>query len=408
MPDIETDFPSKNYWELYEKETNEKLNILKNLIKINNDPWITKYPQKNGNWDVVFGYKNMWRNWEIITKKEWNKYKVKIKKFKDGQRNTQKIWNRETFDFNATDKGTFNRRLWVVLDRVIGRERDRLPTTWWRVYDLLNVDDQKDTLVNNREKKDPNKMPEWLRMENWVYVYRIQPWDTRSGLISKLSVFKPLSYLRDWYWWKWASAKSFNVGEYLPDSKFQAWVDIIVPNEKYIKTVSEFRNAQLAAIEKMKRDTTYWDKVKKLFKSRREWWFWLSERQVANVMTAFARSESSNEALNDKIWECALFRYEPSQVFSYGYHHVLKYWAWEKAFWWLDFTIWDACDPMKSGMLFIAYCIEKSPNDYQKFFDLDNNLAWGCENYNWRYRRQTNPNYDRKLKNNYNYVKWVR
>lgn len=394
-----------NLLEQYEKEVNERLNWLKNNIKLNTDPWITKYPKKLENWAVVFEYKNMWWKREITTKKQWNKYQIMIRRFNNGKWNVEKFWNSTTFDFNATSESAFNRQLWVALNRIIGKDRDRLPNTWSRVYTLLNWE-QRNTPAKHREKRDPNIAPEWLRMENWVYVYRVQPWDARSKLIEKLGAYRPLSYLNNWYWWKSSSAKSFNVWEYLPDSKFHAWVDLIVPNEKFIKTVSEFRNTQLTAIERMKRNSVYWDKIKKLFKSKREWGFWLSEREVANVMTAYARSESSGETLNDKIWECALFRYEPSQVFSYGYHHVLKDWAWENAFKALNFTVWDACDPMKSGMLFLAFCIEKRRNDYQKFFDINHNLAWCAEHYNWP--RYKDNKYDTKLKNNYEYVKWIR
>ena len=34
-----------NLLEQYEKEVNERLNWLKNNIKLNTDPWITKYPK---------------------------------------------------------------------------------------------------------------------------------------------------------------------------------------------------------------------------------------------------------------------------------------------------------------------------------------------------------------------------
>ena len=167
----------------------------------------------------------------------------------------------------------------------------------------------------------------------------------------------------------------------------------------------------------MKTNSKYWDKIKKLFDSKKKWWYWYTEKQVANVMSAFARCESSNKAWNENIWECALFRYEPrSQVFSYWYHHIvlsLKNWvvksnpplAWDNALLWLGFNIWETCDPIKSGMLFLAFCIEKSPDCYYKFFDIDNNLNWCCDTYNWKGWESFNPNYDEKLKDNYNNIK---
>lgn len=408
MSGIETEQKKDNRLEEFRRKTNENLALLKNGIKLNNDPWITKYPSLE-NWAVVFDYKYMWWKWEIVARKDINgKYSIRVKKWSTLPNwlewwRTQKNGNNETFTFPANDRIAFNIQLWTVLDKTIWWNRDRLPDTWRRVYELLN----KEEISNNREK-NPNAAPEWLRMENGVYVYRVQRWDTRSELIGKLSKYPPLAYLKDWYWWRSVSAKSFNIGEYLPDNKFHEWVDLIIPNEKFTKTVSEFRNTQLTAIENMKNNATYWEQFVKLFKSPRQWWYWLTERQVANVMTAFARSESSYKARDNYVWECALFRYEPSQVFSYGYHHVLKAWAWENAFKWLRFTVWDACDPMKSGMLFLAYCIEKRPRDFQKFFDIDKNLNWCCENYNWANWRQTNPDYDKKLKDNYTHIKSIR
>jgi len=394
--------------EKLEKQTRETLGLLRSNVRLNNDPWITKLPRLV-DWAAVFNYKYMWWNWEIVTRKDKNgRYSVRVKRWERLPNwwewwRTQKNGNNETFTFSAKDRIIFNRQLWTVLDKTIWRNRDRLPDSWRRVYELLNKEER-----SNNPERNLNAAPEWLRMENWVYVYRVQRWDNRWDLINKLSKYPPLAYLKNWYWWKSVSAKSFNVGEYLPDSKFHEWVDLIVPNEKFTKTVPEFRNTQLTAVENMKRNATYWEKIRKLFKSPRQWWYGLTERQVANAMTAFARSESSYKARSNYVWECALFRYEPSQVFSYGYHHVLKAWAWDSAFKWLRFTVWDACDPMKSGMLFLAYCIEKRPRDYQKFFDIDNNLIWCCDNYNWANRRHTNPDYDKKLKDNYTHIKSIR
>ena len=56
-------------------------------------------------------------------------------------------------------------------------------------------------------------------------------------------------------------------------------------------------------------------------------------------------------------------------------------------------------------MLCLAYCIEKNPNEYYKFFDIENNLIWCCDRYNWGNREKDNPDYDDKLKNNYAKIK---
>lgn len=138
MTGIETKQSSENPREKIRRETNETLNWLKNKVKLNNDRWITKQPEKLDNWSVFFNYKNKWWKWEIVTRKEWNTYKVRIKKRINKQRYTQMNWNSETFDFTANNKDAFNRQLWSALDKIIGSDRDKLPTTWWIVYNLLN------------------------------------------------------------------------------------------------------------------------------------------------------------------------------------------------------------------------------------------------------------------------------
>ena len=410
------------------------LNILKKDVEsiessITKAPekWIdSKHPNRN---IVVFDYKN---DWEIVTEKaidtESKKeiYKVRIKKREKDGWHTQNFWESETFDFSAENKRSFNKKLWDALDQKIGTNRDRLPKTSGKVYDMLwkpsqtiwNVNEQENWSNHeqenwNTENVETTTMPKGLRIENGVYVYRIQSGDTRSQLIGKLSKYAPLSYLKNWYVWSWDGANSFNVGSYLADDKFDVWVDMIVPNKEYTKNVRDFKRTQLTAIENMKNDSIYWEKIKKLFESKKKWWYWYSKEDVANVMAAFARSESSREAWNENVWECALFRYEPTQVFSYWYLHLClsyKDWKatknleWDRAFKSLKLKIGDTCDPIKSGMLFLAFLIEKQPKEYYKFFDIDNNLVWCCDKYNWN-RKKYNPNYDKKLKNNYNNIK---
>lgn len=392
------------------------------------EKWIdSKHPNRN---IVVFDYKN---DWEIVTEKVIDTkskkeiYKVRIKKREKDGWHTQNFWESETFDFSAENKTSFNKKLWDALDQKIGTKRDRLPKTGGKVYDMLwkqsqtiwNIDEQENWSNHeqnnwNTENVETTTMPKGLRIENGVYVYRVQSGDTRSELIGKLSKYAPLSYLKNWYRWSWDGANSFNVWSYLPDHLFDAWVDLIVPNKESIKNVREFKKAQLTAIDNMKKNSKYWEKVKKLFESKKKWWYWYSEETVANALTAYARSESSRLARNENVWECALFRYEPTQVFSYWYHHValsFKNWkstknlAWDKAFNSLNLKIWDTCDPVKSGMLCLAYMIEKNSGEYSKFFDIENNLQWCCDRYNWNGRESYNPNYDKKLKNNYNNIK---
>lgn len=393
----------------------------------------------------VFNYTDKTgQKWEIVAwKKENNTYTIRVKKrvyFPELWRygwKAQKDWENKEFLVTAKDSKTFSKWFeWILNNTIWSKNKCNLKNTWKKIYEDLDktspINSQTPKQTTNpktpeqktRSQSHPiesiesnEKMPEWLRIENGVYIYRVQPNDTRIWIFNKLKKYSPLSYLNDWYSWYSQGANWFNLSEsYLPSNKFDKWVDLIVPNREYTKNVYEFRDAQLTAIENMKNNTKYWDKIKKLFMSTKQWWYWYTEKQVADVMTAFARSESSIEKWSENIWECALFRYEPSsQVFSYWYHHIvlsLKDWkvqksdiTWDKALKWLGFNIWDTCNPIRSGMLFLAYCLERKPDDYRKFFDIENNLDWCCKSYNWAHWKSYNPRYDIKLKNNYEKIK---
>lgn len=352
-----------------------------------------------------------WEPWKFL-----NWHESRDKKYMVYEYTIQSSWTPNSIRYQAVQQKFAKSKdgIQITNQNAIEYDEKKIFSKWEKVYvriPKINHINQKTT--NNESKKTndtgktqvetTNEIPKWLRLENGTYIYKVQSWDTRNNLVKKLWKYKPLSYLNDGYWWAWDWSNSFNVWPYLPDHKFQAWVDLIVPNKpKYEKSISTFKKSQATAIENMKTNSKYWEKIKKLFKSTKNWWYGYSESHIINVMTAFARSESSREKLNDIIWECALFRYEPSQVFSYGYYHILYTWAWKKAFEWLNFKLWDSCNPIKSGMLFLAFIIEKRPNDYQKFFNMGDVARW-AKMYNW-WNYKTNK-YDTKLKNNYNYIK---
>lgn len=148
-----------------EAETRETLNFLQNNIKLNNDPWITKQPFIE-NWAAVFDYKNLWYNWEIVTRKESNgNYSVRIKKrvkLTDWKIwwQTQKDGKNKMFTFSASDKNTFNHRLWEALTKIIWTNRDRLQKTGGLVYDLLNPSEKKSgNSTGNTPSKVQNTAP---------------------------------------------------------------------------------------------------------------------------------------------------------------------------------------------------------------------------------------------------------
>ena len=127
-----------------ERIKEEKNDLLKWLKKFKEDhPWITKYPEIRTDWIVYFDYSKNWEKREIVTKKDNNKYSIRIKKWNELPNwkmwwQTQKISDKETYDFNANDKNAFNHQLWNALDTIIGTNRDKMPKIWWLVYDYLN------------------------------------------------------------------------------------------------------------------------------------------------------------------------------------------------------------------------------------------------------------------------------
>lgn len=165
MSGIETQQSNETPREKLRRQTSESLNWLKDKVKLNNDPWITKQPTLE-DWAAVFGYKYMWWKWEIVTRKEGNgRYSVRIKKwvrFPDWKYDwqTQKNGDNKTFAIDANDKLTFNRKLWTALDTIIWKNRDRLPTTGWKVYDLLNTVEKKpDKNTKSAPSQAPHKKP---------------------------------------------------------------------------------------------------------------------------------------------------------------------------------------------------------------------------------------------------------
>ncbi len=413
----------EDYWKNYAKKENEfiqkSLNSLKNLI--NTDSWITKQPRLE-NWAVVFNYKNIpyyihkWFDWEIVTRKEGNgKYSVRIKKWVNLPNwkewwQTQKNGNNETFTFSANDKLTFNRQLWIALDTIIWKNRDRLPSTWWIVYNLLNgwsnrakpqqsPTENKATHKVQKENIETKDMPKWLELDHWNFIYTVQSGDSERKIKEKLKKYTPLDYLKDvpdgirWY--------NFNT---IPDKKLLPWLKLVVPkkNSEKMKTISEFKKSQKSALNEMKNDSNYWSYIKKLIEQ-----FW--ENHIVNVMTAYAKSETCPEDYDNQVWKFALFRYEDYyKCPSYWYHHVLYMDAGLRAFKKTWITIGQCCNPKDSGKLFLAFCVEKNRSDYRKFFDLGNrkNLKWAAYFYNWP--KYVENHYDTKLKKNYELAKWTR
>ena len=162
-----------------QNDTKNWLTALKKMIGFEkkSDSWTTEVKEDNWTKTEVFEYK--WAigfNYnqesggkrQILTRKEWNTYKVRVKKWaqfpnwEDWQ--TQKFDGKETFDFEASNRKQFNVELWKALDKII-EDRQRLPKTGKTVYDMLNQGSSSIEHNETQRKTDLRKKPIDLRFE---------------------------------------------------------------------------------------------------------------------------------------------------------------------------------------------------------------------------------------------------
>lgn len=379
MPGFETASFGKNYWEKLREEEEirikDSLNNLKNMI--NSDPWITKQP-KLENWAAFFDYKYMWWNWEIVTRKENGKYSVRIKKWerlpnwKEGWR-TQKNGNNDTFIFDAKNKNAFNHKLWDALDTIIWKNRDRLPTTGWMVYDLLNPSERPIKKAEITERKNV-KFDTQYEKQYWVKLIRdkslnfyvVKKWEWLGIIKQKLQKIPEFSYLSDKSYsipsdWK-RNIHSFNT----PNSEIKEWFYLPIPIKKEHRevSISSFKSKAKRVLNEMKSNKTYWEKVKAVLRN-------VNESEIVNVMAAYARSETSEDyrKFSDPIWSVELHRRETRyKSYSFSYFHILMEKAadhktsgpWLRARKNLWLSEWDCYSVENACKLFLWYCFEKS------------------------------------------------
>lgn len=417
MPGFETFPVGKEYWEIQtEKDFVQKsLNSLKNLI--NTDPWITKRPRLE-NWAVVFNYKNIpyyihkWFDWEIVTRKEGDgKYSVRIKKWVNLPNwkewwQTQKDRDNETFTFSANDKLTFNRQLWMALDTIIWKKRDRLPNTGWRVYDLLNPNgsiakkpEKKSETTEKRNTRFDSRYEKeyWVNLirDKWLTFYVVKDGEWLKKIRNKLMKIPEFSYLSDKYYdipndWS-RNIHSFNT----PNDSLKKWFYLPVPikREQREISVSSFKSKARKVLNEMKNNKVYWEKIKSVLKN-------INEREVVNIMSAYARSETSEDytKFSDPIWSVELHRWEKKyKAYSFSYFHILMEktadrkhdWPWLRARKNLWLSEWDCYGVENACRLFLWYCFEKSKEFRLRddFFFKINSKNAACDvadKYNWQ------------------------
>lgn len=409
MSGIETKQSNENPREKLRRETNETLNWLKNKVKLNNDLWITKQPTLE-NWAAVFGYKYMWWKWEIVTRKESNgKYSVRIKKWlklpnwKEWWQ-TQKNGSNETFPIIANDKLTFNRKLWVALDTIIWKNRDRLPTTGWKVYDLLNPDKstpKKPEWKSESTEKRNSKFDTRYEKQYWVKLIRdkslnfyvVKKWEWLSTIREKLKKIPEFSYLASPYYDP-SNPKNKTHAFNTPNTSLKEgfYLPIPIKKEQREVSISNFKSKATKALNEMKNNRAYWEKIKNLVRN-------LGEKEVVNIMAAYARSETAEDytKFSDPIWSVELHRWEKRYTaYSFSYFHILmektadrkSAWPWLRARLNLWLSEWDCYNVENACKLFLWYCFEKSKefwlrDDY--FFKIRsrNEALKVGKTYNW-------------------------
>lgn len=409
MSNLET-YLDGSYREKYDKEINEKLSFLKKNILFNTDPWITKQPTLI-KWAAVFNYKYMWWKWEIVTRKESNgKYSVRIKKWVNLPNwkewwQTQKNGSNETFPIIANDKFAFNRKLWVALDAIIWKKRDRLPTTGWKVYDLLNPDKstpKKEEKAESTEKRSSKfdaryEKEYWVNLirDKWLTFYVVKDGEWLIKIRNKLMRIPEFSYLSDKYYdipsdWS-RNIHSFNT----PNVSLKKWFYLPIPlkREQREISVSSFKSKARKVLNEMKNNKVYWEKIKGVLKN-------INEREVVNIMSAYARSETSEDytKFSDPIWSVELHRWEKKyKAYSFSYFHILMEktadrkhdWPWLRARKNLWLSEWDCYGVENACRLFLWYCFEKGKEFRLRddFFFKINSKNAACDvadKYNWQ------------------------
>ena len=260
---------------------------------------------------------------------------------------------------------------------------------------------------NFKVKKDSTYADKWVILirDAWMTFYVVQDKEyTKKEIRDKLASIPEFSYLKDSVYND--KIKGFNV----PDTCLKKWLYIPIPVKTVDKKVSinKFKEYSKIALHEMENDAYYWEKIKEIIKK-----CW--EKQIINIMTAFARCETATdqEKFSDPIWTTELHRWEPwskkrpIKAFSFSYYHILMEknadgktpWPWLKVRQKLWLTEWQCYHPINAWKLFLWYCFEKvkDPTYFFKIRNLEEaKIKWW--KYNW------DSSYWQKLWDNIQYI----
>lgn len=243
-------------------------------------------------------------------------------------------------------------------------------------YDSSKFKDDYDEAYPNGEFSDEERAMRTYKMGEGIYMrhdiglnyYLVQEEDSFAVITEKLSRFPFFAYLKDL---PKSKIKTFNIsGKDLHPGK---WI-VIPPHRSPVEglTDSQFIENCRDAIKEIQTNPIYGRFIVDLLKQT-------TADQVIAMMLACAKTESGNGRLD----QFSLFRYQSKQkAYSYSLFHILMHGAGLKARQNLGVTEGQTLAPKNSAKLFLAFMIEKAPDDFQKLFPLDGNTKKFATFYN--------------------------
>lgn len=161
-------------------------------------------------------------------------------------------------------------------------------------------------------------------------------------------------------------------------------IPIPTPPENRRVTEEQFSEHCRTAIQELKTHPVYGPKLQAILKNG------TTENQLVALMIAAAKQECGDKPLGQFVFH----RYEVAhQVFSYSIYHVLDEGAGIRARRNLDMTIGQTYHFTNASKLFLAFILEKTPNNYLNYFPPTRDWEAYASMYNGASWRQYNPDY---------------
>lgn len=341
--------------------------------------------------------------WEHIEKKQLEKWKKSWRIWKFIRNNMIKLlialgatwyWWYEWGKYIAENNQHKQEILANVENDIIINPEDDQP--------IISEQDNQMTEKRSVVEKDETYKDKWITLlrDNKLTFYVVKKWESLSVIKHKLQKIPEFSYLSQEIYSipdEWRNIYSFNT----PSNSLIPWFSLPIPLKVEDREISEsnFKKAARNALREMRANKVYWKKTEELLNN-------VSEKEIVDIMTAYARCETAPDwkTFSDNIWAVELHRREPScKAYSFSYFHILMgEWPWLTARKKLWLTEWDCYDAKNACKLFLWYCFEKKKGDPAYFFKVkslwDATRVW--KTYNW------SSKYWPKFWANIQHVKW--